>query len=81
MPRSERRPNDLANASSGLGALGLVTKQFPDILLWGLGAHPDSFQLFRPEDFVHYENNAFAGMDKLDVVARHGLSCHACNEA
>ena len=43
-------------------------------------AHPDSFQFIRPEDFVHFENEAFAGMDEWDVFARHCLSCHACNE-
>jgi hypothetical protein len=43
-------------------------------------AHPDSFQFIRPEDFVHFENEAFAGMDEWCVFARQCLSCRACNE-
>jgi hypothetical protein len=43
-------------------------------------AHPDSFEFIRPEDFVHYENEAFAGIEEWDAFARHCLSCHACNE-
>lgn len=43
-------------------------------------AHPDSFEFIRPEDFVHYENNAFAGMLEWEAFARHCLSCRDCNE-
>ncbi|WP_263383523.1 hypothetical protein [Granulicella arctica] len=43
-------------------------------------AHPDSFEFIRPEDFVHYENDAFAGIEEWDAFAQHCLSCHACNE-
>jgi hypothetical protein len=43
-------------------------------------AYPDSFHLIRPEDFVHYENDAFDGIDEWDAFARHCLSCHDCNE-
>jgi hypothetical protein len=43
-------------------------------------AHPDSFEFIRPEDFVHFDNEAFAGIQEWDVFSRHCLSCQACNE-
>ncbi|ADW71350.1 hypothetical protein AciX9_4399 (plasmid) [Granulicella tundricola MP5ACTX9] len=43
-------------------------------------AHPGPFEFIRPEDFVHYENEAFAGIEEWDAFARHCLSCHDCNE-
>jgi hypothetical protein len=43
-------------------------------------AHPDPFKVIGPEDFVRYENDAFAGMQGWDVFASHCLAYHACNE-
>jgi hypothetical protein len=43
-------------------------------------AHPHSFEFIRPEDFVHYENEAFAGIEEWDRFAQHCFSCRACNE-
>lgn len=43
-------------------------------------AHPNSFKFIRPEDFVHFENDAFAGIEEWDVFANHCLTCRACNE-
>lgn len=43
-------------------------------------AHPGTFEFIRPEDFVHYENEAFAGIEQWDAFARHCLSCRDCNE-
>jgi hypothetical protein len=42
-------------------------------------AHPHSFEFIRPEDFVHYENELFAGIEEWDRFAHHCLSCRACN--
>lgn len=43
-------------------------------------AHPHSFEFIRPEDLVHFENEAFTGIEEWDRFARHCLSCHACQE-
>ena len=43
-------------------------------------ARAGSFEFIRPEDFVHYENEGFAGIEERDAFARHCLSCHDCNE-
>ena len=43
-------------------------------------AHPHSFEFIQPEDFVHFENEAFTGIEEWDHFARHCLACHACQE-
>jgi hypothetical protein len=51
----------------------LLLKAFAD-------SHPDSFKFIRPEDFVNFRNDAFAGIEEWDLFASHCLSCQACNE-
>ena len=43
-------------------------------------AHAHSFEFIQPEDFVHFENEAFTGIEEWDLFARHCLSCYACRE-
>ena len=43
-------------------------------------AHPTSFTFIRPDDFLHFENDAFTGIVEWDLFARHCLTCQACNE-
>ena len=40
-------------------------------------AHPHSFEFIWPEDFVHFENEAFTGIEEWDRFTRHCLSCYA----
>lgn len=43
-------------------------------------SHPESFEFIRPEDFVHFDNEAFKGIGEWEAFAQHCFSCPACNE-